>query len=183
MALLTWLSLSLAIAAVLLSLVALLRIELQGPNVGLRLVSRPAPGAWSVSETEPAEVTGSCVALLTNMGSASGAAWDFRVTVTSLQGTFPVAASVVPPSASAGATPDVVQVDPRSSVGLLVTVWLPLDVASAPGRDLRVSIDCGATRWPWGRATRLRSALSIPQVEVGGAVERWTYARSRGAAE
>jgi serine-type D-Ala-D-Ala carboxypeptidase (penicillin-binding protein 5/6) len=181
MALLTWLSLSLAIAAVLLALVALLRIELQGPNVGLRLVSRPAPGAWSVSESEPAELTGSCVALLTNMGSSSGAAWDFRVTVTSPQGTFPVAASVVPPSASTGTTPDVVQVEPRSSVGLLVTVWLPLDVARTPGGDLRVSIDCGATRWPWGRATRLQSALSIPQVEVGGAVERWSCARGRNA--
>jgi serine-type D-Ala-D-Ala carboxypeptidase (penicillin-binding protein 5/6) len=183
MALLTWLSLSLAIAAVLLALVALLRIELQGPNVGLRLVGRPVPGAWSVSESEPAEVTGSCVALLTNMGSASGAAWDFRVSVTSLQGTFPVAASVVPPSDKAGATPDVVQVEPRSSVGLLVTVWLPLDVARAPGGDLRVSIDCGATRWPWGRATRLHSALAIPQAEVGGAVERWSHARSRGPAK
>jgi serine-type D-Ala-D-Ala carboxypeptidase (penicillin-binding protein 5/6) len=181
MALLNWLSLSLAIAAVLLALVALLRIELQGPNVGLRLVSRPAPDAWSVSETEPAEVTGSCVALLTNMGSSSGAAWDFRVTVTSPQGTFPVAASVVPPSDHAGATPDVVQVDPRSSVGLLVTIWLPLDIARAPGGDLRVAIDCGATRWPWGRATRLQSALAIPQGEVGGAVERWSYARNQGA--
>jgi D-alanyl-D-alanine carboxypeptidase (penicillin-binding protein 5/6) len=181
MALLTWLSLSLAIVAVLLALVALVRIELQGPNVGLRLVSRPAAGSWSVSETEPAEVTGSCVALLTNMGSASGAAWDFRVTVTSLQGTVPVAAAVVPPSVSAGATPDVVHVEPRSSVGLLVTVWLPMDLARAPGGDLRLAIDCGATRWPWGRATRLQSALSIPQVEVGGAVERWSYARRQGA--
>ena len=182
MALLTWLSLSLAIAAVLLALVALLRIELQGPNVGLRLVGGPPPGAWSVSETEPAEVTGSCVGLLTNMGSASGAAWDFRVTVTTLQGTCPVAAAVLPASGSAGATPDVVQVEPRSSIGLVVTVWLPLDVARAPGGDLRVSIDCGATRWPWGRATRLRSVLTIPQVEIAGALERWSSSRIGGGA-
>jgi hypothetical protein len=181
MALVTWLSLSLAIAAVLLALIALLRIELQGPNVGLRLVSGPAPGAWSVSETDPAEVTGSCVGLLTNRGSASGAAWDFRVTVTSLQGTRPVAASVLPAAGGAGATPDVVQVEARSSVGLMVTVWLPLDVARTPGGDLHVAIDCGATRWPWGRATRLRSALAIPQVEVAGALERWSASRGRAA--
>jgi hypothetical protein len=77
----------------------------------------------------------------------------------------------------------VVQVEPRSSVGLLVTLWLPVEVARAPGGDLRVSIDCGATRWPWGRATRLRSALSIPQVEVAGAVERWSYASGRAGAK
>ena len=55
-----------------------------------------------------------------------------------------------------------------------------MDVARPPGGDLRVVIDCGATRWPWGRATRLRSALSIPQVEVGRAVERWSQTRGRG---
>jgi len=181
MALLTWLSLSLAVVAVLLALVALLRIELQGPNVGLRLVSRPAPDAWSVSETEPAEVTGSCVALLTNLGAASGAAWDFRVTVTTLQGTFPAVASIVPASGDASATPNVFQVEPRSSVGLLVTLWLPMDVARGAAGDLRVSIDCGATRWPWGRAARLQSGLAIPQVEVARAVERWNHGRSRAA--
>jgi serine-type D-Ala-D-Ala carboxypeptidase (penicillin-binding protein 5/6) len=174
MALLTWLSLTLAIAAVLLALVALLRIELQGPNVGLRLVSRPAPGAWSVSETEPAEVTGSCLALLTNGGSAAGAAWDFRVTVATAQGPCQAVATVVPASGDASAPPQLVEVEPRSSAGLLVTLWLPLEVARHLGGDLRVSLDCGATRWPWGRATRLRSALSIPYADVAGAVERWS---------
>ncbi|HYW27889.1 MAG TPA: hypothetical protein VE953_27200 [Terriglobales bacterium] len=168
MALLTWLSLSLAIVAVLLALAALLRIELRGPNVGLRLVSGPAPGAWSVSERKPAEVTGTCVALLTNMGSASGAAWDFRVTVTGVQGTCPAVASIVPAAGGTDTTPDVLQVDPRSSIGLLVTLWLPMDVARAPGGRLRVSIECGATRWPWGRAARLRSALSIVPARVAG---------------
>jgi D-alanyl-D-alanine carboxypeptidase (penicillin-binding protein 5/6) len=181
MALLTWLALSLAVAAILLALAVLLRVELQGPNVGLRLVSGPAPDAWSVSDGEPAEVTGSCVALLTNMGSAAGAAWDFRVTVTGLHGPCPSVASVLPASGEASATPDVLQVEPRSSVGLRVTVWLPLDVARAPGGDLRVAVGCGATRWPWGRAARLQSALAIPQVQLAGAIERWNHARARRA--
>jgi D-alanyl-D-alanine carboxypeptidase (penicillin-binding protein 5/6) len=178
MALLTWLSLTLAIAAVLIALAALLRIELQGPNVGLRLVSGPAPGSWSVSDTEPPAVTGACVALLTNRGSASGAAWDFRVTIAGLPGTYHAVVSPIPAPGD-GMTADLVAVEPRSSVGLLVTLWLPLDAARMVGGDLQVTLDCGATRWPWGRAARLRSALPIPQMEVAGAVERWSYARSR----
>jgi serine-type D-Ala-D-Ala carboxypeptidase (penicillin-binding protein 5/6) len=186
MALLTWLSLSLAVAAVLLSLAALLRGELQGPNVRLRLVGRPAPDAWRVSQAAGVELSGACVALLTNGGSRAGAAWGFRVNVTGPQGVCQALAAVVP--AGRPASLEVVQVEPRSSVGVLVNLRLPLDGPNVEAvlpalrqssGDLLVSVDYGATAWPWGRPARRSSRLSIPQGDLAAAVERWTAALAR----
>jgi serine-type D-Ala-D-Ala carboxypeptidase (penicillin-binding protein 5/6) len=187
MTLLTWLSLSLAVAAVLLVLAMLVRTELQGPHVRLRLVSRPAHDAWRVSADPVLELSGACVALLTNGGSRAGAAWDFRVAVSGPRGPCRAVGSVVAgsrggPDEGAPAAPEVVNVEPRSSLGLVVRVRLPLDDANVetvlPAQrgssgDLRLSVQYGATRWPLGRPTRRSSKLSIPQSELAAAVERW----------
>ena len=195
MGLLTWLSLALAVAALLLALTALMRAELQGPNVGLRLVSRPSPDAWRVSRTPRLELSGMCVGLLTNSGSHAGAAWDFRVTARTAEATRPVLATVLPahlatPAGDAGAAgPDVIQIDPKSSTGLLVRLRLPLEgpnVEAAlaalrrPSGDLRVSLGCGATRWPWGRTGRRSSAVVVPRGELVAALERWAASRPSG---
>jgi hypothetical protein len=79
-------------------------------------------------------------------------------------------------------SPEVIQVEPRSSVGLLVPLRLPLDEPNlekvlpadrGSAGELRVSVEYGATSWPWGRPARRRSRLSIPQSELAAAVERW----------
>jgi D-alanyl-D-alanine carboxypeptidase (penicillin-binding protein 5/6) len=192
MTLLTWLSLSLAVAALLVALAMLVRAELQGPHVGLRLVSRPAVDAWRVTQDRRTELGGACVALLTNGGSRSGAAWDFRVTVTGPGGPCEAQASVQAAGRSSPPAMEVVQVEPRSSVAMVVGLRLPLDGANVeavlPARresagDLRVSVEYGATRWPWGRPVRRTASLSIPQSELAAAVERSRATRPRADSE
>lgn len=194
MELLNWLSLSLAVAAVLLALAALQHGRLEGPNVRLALVGPPRAEGWSVSGDAPAELQGTCVGLLTNTGSHAGAAWAIRATVADPAGLGWGAAVVVGdpgPGPEARRTgPDVVHVEPRSTVGLLVRVRLPLTGGSAEPvlaalrrspNDVVVSMACGATRWPRGRPGRRAATAVISQGDVVAAIERWAAGRAHGS--
>lgn len=194
MELLTWLSLSLAVAAVLLALAALQHGRLDGPNVRLALVAPPPGEGWSVSETTPPELRGTCVGLLTNTGSHAGAAWAVRARVADTSGLGWGAAVVVGGDRRAGPEtgrtgPDVVHVEPRSTIGLLVHVRLPLGGGSvepvlaalrrSPG-GIVVSMACGATRWPRGRPGRRAATALISQGDVVSTIERWAAGQARG---